>query len=382
MATDAPRRRKCATSEVHRLLLNTDPEYALARSEIEDITDVETARGFAAAAPKVRTIPVVVHVVYKTANQNISDAQVKSQIKILNEDYRKLNADASKVPAVFQPLHADCNIQFKLATKDVFGQTTTGITRTKTNKSSFSYNDAVKASTSGGADPWPARRFLNIWVCNLGGGLLGYAQFPGGPAATDGVVILHTAFGDTGTATDPFDLGPTASHEVGHWLNLFHIWGDDGTGCNGSDHCADTPNQASENYGKPTFPHISCKNGPNGDMFMDYMDYVDDDAMLMFTTGQATRMNAALNGPRKLLFQAVPRFPGNLAPSKTKKPTVKKIQVELRDRFGHKTLKADGVYGPETEQIIRGFQEKRHEAPWKLPVNGKVGRRTWIAIFA
>src|SRR3954451_664534 len=139
MATDAPpKRRQCATSEVHRLLLNTDPDYARARSEIEDLTDVETARGFAAAAPKVRTIPVVVHVVYKTANQNISDAQVKSQIKILNEDYRKLNADASKVPAVFQPLHADCNIQFKLATKDVFGQKSSGITRTKTTKSSFS----------------------------------------------------------------------------------------------------------------------------------------------------------------------------------------------------------------------------------------------------
>jgi hypothetical protein len=382
MATDAPKRRKCATNEVHRLLLNTDPEYAQARSEIENLTDAEAARGFAAAAPKLRTIPVVVHVVYKTAKQNISDAQVKSQIQVLNDDYRKLNADSSSVPPVFQPLHADCNIQFKLATKDIFGQKSTGITRTKTAKSSFSYNDAVKASKSGGADAWPSRRYLNIWVCNLGGGLLGYAQFPGGPGATDGVVILDTAFGNTGTATDPFDLGRTATHEVGHWLNLFHIWGDDGTGCNGSDHCADTPNQASENYGKPTFPHISCKNGPNGDLFMDYMDYVDDDAMLMFTTGQATRMNAALNGPRKLLFQAVPRFPGNLGPSRTKKATVKKVQVELRDRFGHKTLTADGVYGPQTEQIVRGFQEKRHDAPWKLPVNGKVGRRTWIAIFA
>jgi hypothetical protein len=382
MATDAPRRRQCATSEVNRLLLNTDPDYARQRSEIEDLTDAETARGFAAAAPKVRTVPVVVHVVYKTAAQNISDAQVKSQIKILNEDYRKVNADAGNVPAVFQPLHADCNIQFKLATKDIFGQKSTGITRTKTTKASFSYNDAVKAAKSGGIDPWPARRYLNIWVCNLGGGLLGYAQFPGGPGATDGVVILNTAFGDTGTATDPFDLGRTATHEVGHWLNLFHTWGDDGTGCNGSDHCADTPNQASENYGKPTFPHISCKNGPNGDLFMDYMDYVDDDAMLMFTAGQALRMNAALNGPRKLLFQPVPRFPGNLAPSKTKKASVRKIQVELRDRFGHKTLKADGVYGADTEQIIRGFQEKRHDAPWKLPVNGKVGKRTWIALFA
>src|SRR4051794_41088675 len=128
MATDAPKRRQCATSEVHRLLLNTDPDYARQRSEIENLTDAETARGFAAAAPKVRTIPVVVHVVWKTATQNISDAQVKSQIKVLNADYRKMNTDASGVPPVFQPLHADCNIQFKLATKDIFGQNSTGIT--------------------------------------------------------------------------------------------------------------------------------------------------------------------------------------------------------------------------------------------------------------
>jgi peptidoglycan hydrolase-like protein with peptidoglycan-binding domain len=375
-------RRRCAASEVHRVLLNTDPEYARNRSEIEDFTDVETARGFAAAVPKVRTINTVVHVVYKTPQQNISDAQIKSQIRILNEDYAKKNADASKVPAVFQPLHADTQVQFRLATKDIFGAKTSGITRTKTNKSSFSYNDAVKASSSGGADPWPAHRYLNIWVCNLGGGLLGYAQFPGGPWQTDGVVILHSAFGDTGTAADPFDLGRTATHEVGHWLNLFHIWGDDGTGCKGSDHCADTPNQASENYGKPTFPHISCKNGPNGDMFMDYMDYVDDDSMMMFTAGQALRMNATLNGWRKLLFQPVPKFPGNIGPSKTARPVVKKIQVRLRDHFHHPELKADGVYGAQLTEVIRGFQEHRTDAPWKLPVNGKVGKKTWIALFA
>jgi len=379
---DVPPRRKCGALEVHRLLLNTDPEYARVRSELEDFTDVETARGLEAAAPRVRTIPVVVHVVYKTAQQNLPDAQVKSQIDVLNEDFRKLNADASKVPAVFQPLHADCNIQFKLATKDIFGNTTTGITRTKTNRSSFGINDSVKANKTGGVDPWPARRYLNIWVCNLGGGLLGYAQFPGGPWKTDGVVILNSAFGNTGTATDPFDLGRTTTHEVGHWLNLFHIWGDDGTGCKGSDHCPDTPNQASENFGKPTFPHISCKNGPNGDMFMNYMDYVDDDAMMMFTAGQATRMNAVLNGRRKLLFQALPKFPGNLGPSKTKKAAVKKVQSELRDRYNNDDLKADGVYGKTTEAAVRRFQENRKEAPWKLPVNGKIGKKTWIALFA
>ncbi len=375
-------RRTCATNEVHRQLLSVDPDYRIARSELEDFTDAEQALGFAAAAPRTRTIPTVVHVVHRTPSENISTAQVNSQIRILNADFRKRNADRSKVPDVFQALHSDCRIQFRLATKDIFGNTSNGITRTRTTVPSFSFDDGVKSSLTGGADPWPARRYLNIWVCNLGEGLLGYAQFPGGPWATDGVVILHSAFGDTGTATAPFDKGRTTTHEAGHWLNLFHIWGDDGTGCHGSDNCPDTPNQASENYGEPVFPHVSCDNGPNGDLFMDYMDYVDDRAMFMFTADQATRMNATLNGPRKELFQALPRFPGVLAPGARRRPAVKRLQQRLRDRFDHPDLDADGVYGPRTERIVRTFQQRRNGPPWKLPVDGKVGKRTWAAIWA
>jgi hypothetical protein len=127
--------------------------------------------------------------------------------------------------------------------------------------------------------------------------LLGYAQFPGGPPGTDGVVILNAAFGTTGTATAPYNLGRSATHEVGHWLNLRHIWGDT-EDCSGTDFVDDTPNAQHPNYGKPTFPHISCTNGPNGDMFMNYMDYVDDAAMFMFTAGQVVRMQATLAGPR------------------------------------------------------------------------------------
>jgi hypothetical protein len=137
-------------------------------------------------------------------------------------------------------------------------------------------------------------------VCNLSDGLLGYAQFPGGPSKTDGVVILYTAFGTKGVAAAPFNLGRTATHEIGHWLNLRHIWGDR-TDCTGSDGVSDTPRAQMPNTGRPTFPRISCDNGPNGDMFMNYMDYVDDAAMFMFTSGQATRMNACLAGSRKEL---------------------------------------------------------------------------------
>jgi hypothetical protein len=119
-----------------------------------------------------------------------------------------------------------------------------------------------------------------------------------GPAKTDGVVILYTAFGTTGAARAPFKLGRTATHEVAHWLNLRHIWGDRND-CGGDDFVSDTPNAQLPNYSSPVFPHLSCKNGPNGDMFMNYMDYVDDAAMVMFTPGQGTRMNATLAGARR-----------------------------------------------------------------------------------
>jgi hypothetical protein len=249
----------------------------------------------------VTVIPVVVHVVFNAAAQNISDAQIHSQITILNQDYRKTNSDVSKTPSVFAPLCGDARIEFQLASTDPSGNPTTGITRTSTASTSFSDDDKVKSSATGGVNAWPAANYLNIWVCQLGGGLLGYAQFPGGPAATDGVVILHTGFGNTGTAAAPFNLGRSATHEIGHWLNLRHIWGDDGGGCSGDDFVADTPNCADHNFGKPTFPHITCSNGPNGDLFMNYMDYTDDDSMFMFTSGQIVRMQACLDGDRSTI---------------------------------------------------------------------------------
>ena len=300
---ETPLSRCCATMDVHRRLLSQDPNYARARDEIENLAlryvDNPTER------PGITRIPVVVHVVWNTAQQNISDAQINSQIDVLNRDFRHTNADVNNTPAPFLPLTADARIEFFLANVDSNGAPSTGIDRRQTTVASFGSNDAVKSQATGGANAWPADKYLNIWVCQLGGGLLGYAQFPGGPAATDGVVILHSAFGTTGTAAPPFHLGRTATHEIGHWLNLNHIWGDDGTGCSGTDNVADTPNQAGANTGKPAFPHVSCGNGPNGDMFMNYMDYVDDPAMFMFTAGQVERMQACLDGPRSSIGQAV-----------------------------------------------------------------------------
>jgi len=296
--TPLPTKRTCSTMDVHRRLLSEVEGYAAARDRIENIAlEFEQGVRAAARAGLVR-IPVVVHVVWNTSAQNVSDAQIQSQITVLNRDFRKLNPDISQVPAVWTGLVADAQVEFFLATTDPAGNPTTGITRTNTSAASFIDDDRVKSSATGGANPWPSNRYLNMWVCQLGGGLLGYAQFPGGPAATDGVVITHTGFGTTGTAAAPFNLGRSATHEIGHWLNLNHIWGDDGTGCTGSDNVADTPNQGDHNFGCPSFPHVSCGNGPNGDMFMNYMDYVDDHCMVMFTAGQSTRMRACLDGPR------------------------------------------------------------------------------------
>ena len=300
-------RRSCGTMEAHAHMLATDPVYRANRLAIEGFTAARLSAK-SVAAPKVVKIPVVVHVVFAAADENISDAQVKSQIDALNRDYRKKNTDISKVPAPFKSLVADAQIEFALATRDPNGSPTTGITRTQTAKQQFdSHKNDIKFASTGGHDAWPRDKYLNLWTAKTVvdpnvGALLGYAQFPGGAAATDGVVISSEAFGTLGTAQDPFNLGRTATHEIGHWFNLLHIWGDDNGGCSGSDNVPDTPNQADHNFQKPTFPHITCQNGPNGDMFMNYMDYVDDGAMFMFTKGQVARMRVALNGPRASLL--------------------------------------------------------------------------------
>ena len=289
-------RRMCGSMAVHHRLLEIDPGFRGRQARLEGATSRRREAAERLRALAITTVPVVVHVVYNTAAENIGDAQVRSQIDVLNKDFRARNPDTSKVTAPWAGLVSDARVAFRLTTKDPRGRQTSGITRTRTSRTSFGDNDDVKFSARGGIDAWDTSKYLNIWVCNLRP-WLGYAQFPGGPAATDGVVILHTALGTNGTAARPFNLGRTATHEVGHWLNLRHIWADT-EDCSGSDFVPDTPNCAGPNYGKPTFPHVSCGNGPNGDMFVNYMDYVDDASMFMFTAQQVVRMRAALESAR------------------------------------------------------------------------------------
>ncbi len=260
-------------------------------------------------------IPVVVHILHRNeavgTGLNISLAQIQSQIDVLNEDFRRLNVNRINTPAAFTGVASDYNFEFRLACQDPNGNSSNGVTRRFTSKTGFQFSAnsngtanensiGIKTTSSGGEDPWPTDRYLNMWVGNFTDGTLGYATFPGdfvtNPNA-DGVVITTTSMGRTGNVLAPYDGGRTATHEVGHWLNLFHVWGD--ANC-GDDLVVDTPQQQTANLGCPAFPHRTCGNTTNGDMFMNYMDYTDDGCMNVFTNGQRLRGRAlfAAGGPR------------------------------------------------------------------------------------
>jgi hypothetical protein len=295
---------RCISSEKMQEQLLLDPALAERRQTIEEFTQRWIAENEGENTRAVITIPVVVHVVYRTANQNVSDQHIYSQIAVLNEDFRLLNADASNIPSAWNNVKADTEIEFCLAVRDPNGFQTTGITRTETEVVSWNGSDNVKSTALGGKDAWPASQYLNIWVCNIGSGLLGYAYQPGVSASLDGLVIGFQYFGrDVPGLSSTYNKGRTATHEIGHYFNLEHLWGggNSNPNCNMDDFVADTPRQADPNYGCQTFPHITCENGPHGDMFHNYMDYGRDNCLFFFTNGQKQRMLAALNGPRASL---------------------------------------------------------------------------------
>jgi hypothetical protein len=288
-ARTAGQDRGCAAMDVLEENMKEDPSLKDKMDDIEKHTkDFEKKlKGSRVGATGTLTIPVVVNVIYSNANENISTAQIQSQIDVLNKDFSGTNPDATLVPSAFASAFSNFEIQFTLSS----------VVRKSSNKTSWGTRDAMKSSKKGGIDATSPTTTLNLWVCNIGGGILGYAQFPGGSLATDGVVIGPQYFGNTGFVSAPYDKGRTATHEIGHWLNLRHIWGD--ASC-GNDQVLDTPTQQTANYGCPAFPRVTCSNGPNGDMFMNYMDYTNDACMYMFSSGQKTRSRAifAVGGAR------------------------------------------------------------------------------------
>ena len=279
--TNSTARRHCASQEVLEEQLAADPTLAIRMNEIEVFTQNRISKpnsNFRLVNGKI-VIPVVVNVLYRTSTENISDAQIQSQIDVLNKDFTATNPDFASVPAEWSGIKANIDITFELVK----------INRKATTKTSWGTRDAMKSTKKGGLDPTTPTTTLNLWACTIGGGILGYAQFPGGSTATDGVVIDSKYFGLSGAASAPYNLGRTGTHEVGHWMNLRHIWGD--ASC-GNDLVADTPVAKTANYGTPTYPYVSTCLPAHNEMTMNYMDYTDDDGMYMFTNGQKSRMSS------------------------------------------------------------------------------------------
>ncbi len=299
---------KCGFDDYRNHQIQQNPQYLDSWENIEAFTQkyVEEHRQNKKKVAEVLTIPVVVHVVH-TANRpasNISEAKIYSQIEALNRDFRKMNADTTNISPEFHHLLADIEIEFCLATRDPNDLPTTGITRTETQEERFFVEtDEIKSSETGGKDPWPYDQYLNMWVCynicsTFGGcGILGYATPPNsGTTERDGVVIQYNFFGETQPVSSAFNRGRTAVHEIGHWLNLSHVWGNgaDNSNCNRDDFVDDTPIVNGPNYGCPSVPPNTCQEDTLDmvDMTENYMDYSNDACLNMFTLGQKLRMRA------------------------------------------------------------------------------------------
>ncbi|MES2811115.1 MAG: zinc metalloprotease [Bacteroidota bacterium] len=271
--------RGCASHEVLEAQMKADPNLASRMAEIEKFTAnaLQTGR---LVNGKIE-IPVVFNVLYRTTAENISLAQLQSQIDVLNKDFNAANADYNTANNPYSSVRANVGITFVLDQ----------VVRKSTTKSSWGTNDVMKNAKRGGIAATSPTTKLNFWVCTIGGGILGYAQFPGGSASTDGVVCDSKYVGVTSNSGSsyPYNLGRTATHEVGHWMNLRHIWGD--TTC-GTDSVADTPTHNTANYGVPAVGHRSTCTGTPLEMYMNYMDYTDDRGMYMFSLGQKSRIDA------------------------------------------------------------------------------------------
>jgi Pregnancy-associated plasma protein-A/Secretion system C-terminal sorting domain len=304
---------QCAAVEVAAQNLLVHPELIAKRqatlAAIQSQLETNAQSNFVQDRSVV-TIPVVVHVVYNGNSENITDAQIMSQIDVFNIDFRKLNANAANIPTEFAPLAADTELEFCLASKDENGMNTTGITRRSTSISNISMSYAPDGRTKvchtslGGSDAWDETKYLNIWVAKIGSGILGFGTFPGTSIlGEDGIFIDARYFGKTGLAIQnpPNHLGRTAVHEIGHYFDLRHIWGEEDNSCEDDDGVEDTPKQRNSYSGCPVHPQLSCGNKA---MFMNYMDYTVDGCMSMFTLGQKNRLRATLESVRAGLISS------------------------------------------------------------------------------
>lgn len=234
-------------------------------------------------------IPIVVHVVWNRPEENVSDLTILGQVAILNRDFNGENKDLANVPDEFQLFIAQKGIRFCLASEGPLGMPTSGIIRVKTDEEAIGTKDDLFFSELGGSDAWDTERYLNIWVANTGVFITGFGTFPEQTEAEKQGVVIHPKYFGNNTSRS-YNLGRVAVHEVGHYLGLNHLW-DNNSNCDTDDGVLDTPFQQHGYEGCPAHPQTSCGSM---DMFMNFMDYVDDDCMVMFTQGQMERMIAAI----------------------------------------------------------------------------------------
>ena len=309
--------KRCGTYEYWEMMKQQDPSLAIGEERINrEANEWMVAHRNERGQSSVITIPVVVHVLYHTDAENISDAQIQSQIDVLNQDFARLNQDTILTPFVWRTTAANTGLQFCLTSVTPDTAPSTGIERRYTSNESWSNFNEMKSFSTGGLDVWNRDRFMNIWVGNLDGGVLGLTQMPGGSPLTDGMCISYKAFGKIGDLDPQYNLGRSATHETGHWLGLYHIWGDDGGACSGTDYLNDTPNQADNTFNCPPFPQTDeCSPAYPGIMFMNYMDYSDDACMNIFTNDQSSKMHAILNTTRVSILNNVASCNGSIAVS-------------------------------------------------------------------
>lgn len=244
-------------------------------------------------------IPVVVHIVWNTPEENLPDARVWSQIEILNRDFNAENLDISKVPAEFVPFVSRSGIRFCLASKDPWGNPTSGIVRVKTAIDFIGMKEELYYTHRGGSDAWDTDKYFNIWVARTSDLISGFGSFPQQVSPErQGIVVHPRFFGPNNSRV--YQLGRVAVHEAGHFFGLHHIWHNNAS-CAVDDGIEDTPLQQRAYRGCPSHPQISCGSA---DMFMNFMDYVNDECMHFFTQGQMERMKAVIHIFRPGLLQS------------------------------------------------------------------------------
>ncbi len=365
--------KRCGTTVAIQSLLQKHPHIKerYERVKHSSFPDFST-QGIAKGTP-IAEIPVVVHIVLQDP-EKITDAQVASQIDVLNKDYQLLNADTSNRPDVWDNIAGDMKIHFCLAQRTPDNEPTNGIDRVTTSKASFNdISDAVsevKHTQTGGANAWNSNEYLNIWICNLSGGYLGIGTPPETyPDEEQGVVVHYKAFGTTGNLLQEYNKGRSCTHEVGHYFNLLHLWGsnDVNKNCEDDDQVNDTPKQHKAVYGTPSFPtYDECSASFPGIMIDNFMGYVDDADMNMFTRGQVDRVKYALlhyrsgllssKGCQPVQLEEVDAKPKSIAAPRGKLCSSSTSPIITLQNFGTKKLNKVDIKYRIDQNAFKSFQ--------------------------